>query len=108
LLKDARTPGRAAAIAIAILAAVSPALGLNYRAWTAPELLQRWMVLNENCRGGSGDEQATTQACDERNLVDAALFAHGYCFVGMGATSRWEKGPASRWTRRGEDAICHH
>jgi hypothetical protein len=46
------------------------------------------------------------QACDERNLVDAALFAHGYCYVGMGATSRWEKGPASRWTRRGEEAIC--
>ncbi len=92
--------------AIAILTA-SPALGVNYRAWTAPELLQRWMVLNEQCRGGSGDEQATMQACDERNLVDAALFAHGYCYVGMGATSRWEKGPASLWTRRGEQAICH-
>src|ERR1700722_20103962 len=63
------------------------------------------MVLNENCRGGSGDEQATTQACDERNLVDAALFAHGYCYVGMGATSRWEKGPAPRWTRRGEQSL---
>ena len=94
--------GRLAAIGIALLA-VSPAFGLNYRAWTAPELLQRWAVLNEKCR----DDPATTQACDERNLVDAALFAHGYCFVGMGATSRWEKGPASRWTRRGEEAICH-
>jgi hypothetical protein len=77
-------------IAIATLTAVSPALGMNYRAWTAPELLQRWMVLNEDCRGGAGDEQATMQACDERNLVDAALFAHGYCYVGMGATSRWD------------------
>ena len=86
--------------------AAFPALGANYRAWTAPELLQRWMVLNEDCRGGAGDEQATMRACDERNLVDAALFAHGYCYVGMGATSRWEKGPAARWTHRGEQAIC--
>jgi hypothetical protein len=92
--------------AIAALTAVSPALGVDYRAWTAPELLQHWMVLNEGCRGGAGDEQAA--ACDERNLVAAALFAHGYCYVGMGATSRWEKGPASRWTRRGEVAICRH
>jgi hypothetical protein len=91
------------AIAIATIAAAT----LDYRAWTAPELLQHWMVLNEECRGGSGDEPATMRACDDRNLVDAALFAHGYCYVGMGATSRWEKGPASRWTHRGEQAICH-
>ena len=64
------------------------------------------MVLNEHCRGGTGDEQGTKRACDERNLVDAALFGHGYCYVGMGAMSRWEKGPAARWTRRGEQAIC--
>ena len=94
-------------VGIALLA-VSPAFGLNYRAWTAPELLQRWMVLNENCRGGSGDDPATTQACDERNLVDGALFADGYCFVGMGATSLLGgRGLTSRWTRRGEEAICH-
>ena len=94
-------------IAIATLTAASPALGVDYRAWTAPELLQRWMVLNEDCRGGAGDEQATMRACDDRSLIDAALFAHGYCYVGMGATSRWEKGPASRWSRHGEKAICH-
>jgi hypothetical protein len=51
----------------------------NYRTWTAPELLQRWIVLNEGCRDGSGDDPATMRACDERNLVDVALFAHGYC-----------------------------
>ena len=93
-------------IAIATLTTLSPALAANYHAWTGTELLQRWMVLNEDCRGGSGNEQATTRACDERNVVDAALFAHGYCYVGMGATSRWEKGPASRWSRRGEQASC--
>jgi hypothetical protein len=60
-------------IAIATLTAVSPALGRNYRDWTAPELLQRWMVLNEDCRGGAGDEQATMQACDERMSISAEI-----------------------------------
>ena len=93
--------------AIALSAvATTTALGANYRAWTASELLQRWTALNGDCRGGAGDEQATTRTCEERNLVDAALFAHGYCYVGMGATSRWEKGPAARRTHRGEQAVC--
>jgi hypothetical protein len=97
---------RMAMIAVAMLTAVSPALAVNYSSWTSSELLQRWMVLTEGCRGGSGDDPATMRACDERNLVDAALFAHGYCFVGVGSTSRWEKGPALGWTRRGEEAVC--
>ena len=58
-------------IAIATLTAVSPALGMNYRAWTAPELLQRWMVLNEDCRGGAGDEQATRPAVVRKPSVAA-------------------------------------
>jgi hypothetical protein len=37
-------------ITVAILTAANPALAVNYGAWTAPELLQRWMVLNEDCR----------------------------------------------------------
>jgi hypothetical protein len=91
-----------------LAATTTPALAVeNYRTWTGPELLQLWATLNVECRGGSGDEATTTRACDERNLVDTALFAHGYCFVGMGSTSRWEKGPGSRWTRRGENAVCH-
>jgi hypothetical protein len=90
-------------IAIGLLALASPALGMDYRTQTVPELLQRWVALNRDCRG---DNPATTRACDERHLVGAALFARGYCYVGMGATSRWEKGPASRWTRRREQATC--
>jgi hypothetical protein len=92
----------------AVLLATTPALAAeDYRTWTGAGLLQLWSTLNVECRGGAGDAAATTQACDKRNLVDTALFAHGYCFVGMGSTSRWEKGPGSRWTRRGEEAICH-
>jgi hypothetical protein len=90
------------AAAVAALA-VSPALAQNrYMSWTGAELLQRWGVLNGECRGDN-----IAKSCDERNLVDSALFAHGYCFVGnFGYTERWEKGPKSRWTRRGENAIC--
>jgi hypothetical protein len=81
--------------------------GENYRAWTGPNLLMRWAVLNNQCRGGSGDDPATKRACDERNLVDAALYAHGYCYVGnSGFQQRWEMGPPSRWTSRGEQAVC--
>lgn len=84
----------------------TPALSMDYRAKNSSELLQRWMVLNGDCRGGAGDEAATTQACEERNLVDSSLFSRGYCYVGVGSTSRWEKGPASMWTRHGERAVC--
>jgi hypothetical protein len=95
-------------LAIALAAMIMPALAAaDYRTWTGAGLLQLWATLNVECRGGAGDDAATTRACDERNLVDAALFAHGYCFVAVGPTSRWEKGPRSRWTRRGEEAICH-
>ena len=96
-------------LAIALAATIMPALAAaDYRTWTSAGLLQLWATLNVECRGGSGDDAATMRACDERNLVDAALFAHGYCYVGnSGATIRWEKGPAPRWTRRGEEAICH-
>ncbi len=91
-------------IALVVLTAASPALGAKYRPWTPPVLIQRWKVLNERCQGGSGGEHATKQACDERNLVDTALFARGYCYVGTGATLRWKKGPTST---RGEQAVCH-
>ena len=37
------------------------------------------------------------KACGERNLVERALTAKGYCYVGnYGVTMRWEKGPARK------------
>ena len=81
--------------------------GENYRAWTGPNLLMRWAVLINQCRGGSGDDPATKRACDEPNLVDSAIYAHGYCYVGnSGFQQRWEMGPPSRWSSRGEQAVC--
>ena len=67
-----------AVIAIGGLTAANPALGAHHR-WTSPRLLHRWTVLDENCGGGAGYDQT---ACDERTLVEDALFARGYCCVG--------------------------
>jgi hypothetical protein len=75
---------------------------MNYQRMTGEELLQMHHVLDEWCRGAPGGSALSDAACDERNRLDSALHAKGYCFVGAGATSRWEKGPASRWHRRGE------
>ena len=93
-------------IAIGLIALASPALGVNYRTQTVPQLLQRWEVVNDDCRGGRSYNPATARACDELRRVDAALLARGYCYVGKDETARWEKGPASRWTRRREQATC--
>jgi hypothetical protein len=48
------------------------------------------------------------EACQKRDISTGELFARGYCIVGnFGYQQRWEKGPAARWTRRGEKAACH-
>jgi hypothetical protein len=92
-----------------LLAFTIPALAgepdWNYRTWGLPDLFIEWGYQDNICRGPYGTE--TDEACDKRSRVDDALFAKGWCFVGKGSTSRWEKGPASRWTRRGELAFCH-
>jgi hypothetical protein len=62
-----------AAIALLMLSAPGAHAAGSYRTWTGTELLQRWSFLNEECRGGSGGEATTNAACDDRNLVDAAL-----------------------------------
>jgi hypothetical protein len=88
---------------IAALTAAAPALAAHHR-WTSPRLLHRWTVLNERCAGGAGNDQA---ACNERALVEDALFARGYCYVGEGAKTRWRRGLALRLAERKEQAVCH-
>jgi len=90
-----------AVIAIAALTAASPALAAHHR-WTSPRLLHRWTVLDERCRGGAGDDQA----CRERTLVEDALFARGYCYVGA-ASRPWKRGLALRLAGRKQQAVCH-
>jgi len=55
-------------------------------------LIEKWEGLNENCRGGFGDDPNTMKACDQRTGVDKRLEALGYCYDGeTTATSEWKK-----------------
>lgn len=46
----------------------------------AGRLESRWADLNEQCRGGSGDDPRTMRACDEREKVDVQLTQAGWCY----------------------------
>lgn len=50
-------------------------------AWTITEqaLIERWSELNELCRGGSGDDPSTMEACDLREEVFAQLASADIC-----------------------------
>ena len=58
-----------------------------YRDWidrigevTQPNtLISRWTDENDRCRGGSGDEPETLQACDRRDLLDEQLTNESWC-----------------------------
>ena len=50
-------------------------------------LIEKWEGLNENCRGGSGDDPDTMKACDQRSGVSERLEALGYCYDGEATTS---------------------
>jgi hypothetical protein len=48
---------------------------------SAEALLSKWYALNEECRGGSGDEAETYSACDQRSVyanVQAIFMATHY------------------------------
>jgi hypothetical protein len=51
-------------------------------AWTTTEqaLIERWSELNELCRGGSGDDPSTMEACDLREEVSGQLASADICF----------------------------
>ncbi|MEW9837992.1 S1C family serine protease [Mesorhizobium marinum] len=57
-------------------------------------MLKRWQHLNSDCRGGSGDEQATWKACDEREHTAESLSAAGWCYGRKG-----EYGYQMEWHR---------
>lgn len=42
--------------------------------------LGRWQALNSACRGGSGDDPATMQACDARDAAFDSLEALSWCY----------------------------
>lgn len=46
------------------------------------ELEKTYLDLNEQCRGGSGDDPDTIKACDQREQVSAQLRQLHICFAG--------------------------
>ena len=59
------------------LGAVAPALAQDAE---TTQLLQDEAALNTRCRGGSGDDTETWQACGARDYVGYLLFQRGWCF----------------------------
>lgn len=48
-----------------------------------PAALEKaYLDLNEQCRGGSGDDPDTIKACDQREQVSARLRELNICFAG--------------------------
>lgn len=83
-------------VAAALLAAglIGAALWLQSPHSAGPpvqNLMAEWTKLNASCRGGSGDDAYTHQACAEREMVDRQLAAQGWCY-GEGKTLQHEMG----------------
>ncbi|MBZ9683201.1 hypothetical protein LB531_21320 [Mesorhizobium sp. CO1-1-2] len=67
------------AAAAALLAfTIAPALAKPNKA----ALEKSYLELNEQCRGGSGDDPDTIKACDQREAVSAQLSQLHICFAG--------------------------
>ena len=68
-----------------------PALAQTDRA----EALLAWQQdANTRCRGGSGDSQATWQACGERDAYSRVLNSMGWCYGRsgeIGANMSWHR-----------------
>jgi len=59
---------------------VAEARPSSQTALSVEELLRRYDVENEGCRGGSGDDPETDRACERREQVSAQLQAAGWCY----------------------------
>jgi hypothetical protein len=77
----------------------------DHRQFTASEasdletqsLIQKEIVLNDACRGGSGDEEATQKSCAERDAVVSILQSRGWCYGTEGQAGyqrSWQKCPS--------------
>lgn len=77
---------RAALAVLVLLAGCGPAPSAGGRATEArepasvSEMLKEEARLNEACRGGSGDDPTTRQACAARDALVAKLQAAGMCY----------------------------
>ncbi|MER9273873.1 hypothetical protein [Mesorhizobium sp. M0643] len=57
-------------------------------------LLKAYGELNDLCRGGSGDEASTNQACEDREAVGERLAAANWCYGKSG-----QAGYQMKWHR---------
>jgi hypothetical protein len=64
------------------------------------ELIQEWVGQNLACRGGSGDESSTWEACGARDVTARRLNELGYCYGKKG-----QSGAQMQWHRCGPDSI---
>ena len=58
------------------------------------QLMAQEEVLNDKCRGGSGDDKATLKACDERDVILKKIKAKNWCWGHdgqVGADRVWER-----------------
>ncbi|MDG4903531.1 MULTISPECIES: hypothetical protein [unclassified Mesorhizobium] len=63
-------------------------------------LLKSEAALNDLCRGGSGDDPKTMQACDDRNAVEQRLYAAGWCYG-----KRGQAGYQMKWHKCSKDSL---
>jgi len=55
-------------------------LANNHPVETVEDLIKQERTLNEQCRGGSGDESSTWKACAQRDAVSDQLRKRGWCY----------------------------
>ncbi|TPM21723.1 hypothetical protein [Mesorhizobium sp. B2-3-5] len=64
------------------------------------QLIGQWQVANENCRGGSGDDPKTMEACDVRDTFARQLETAKWCYGKNG-----QSGYQYKWHRCGKGSI---
>lgn len=67
---------------------------------SSEQLIEEWDMADEDCRGGSGDDPATQEACEQRTALSEQLEKAGWCF-GKKSQAR----SAYRWHKCGKGSI---
>jgi hypothetical protein len=67
----------AASLAVGVLFAVSNSASATS---SADQLIAQWSEINSKCRGGSGDNPKTWEACDARDTLSSKLEELGYSY----------------------------
>jgi hypothetical protein len=88
------------------LATCATAHASNYSGWNNRDLVKLYKFYDMFCRG-LDDQDMIEEGCNARSELVNVLLTRGYCYVGNDYDStRWKKGPASVWGKRGEEARC--